>query len=120
MGEHLHLLVAQSGGAGLLGTLPMLLGVFGIWYFLIIRPQSKQRQTHNTLLQNLKRGDEIILSNGAFGKIHTVSEQTVLVDLAPQTRVKYLKSAVSALANNEAGAEVPASAPENSKATKNS
>jgi len=57
----------QQGGT--LGFfLPMIL-IFGIFYFLLIRPQAKQRKKHQALLQNLKSGDLVITASGIHGKV---------------------------------------------------
>ncbi len=103
MGEVVQAVITQSGGGlGLMTSLPMLVGVFFIWWFLVIRPQRRQQEDHKTLLSSLKRGDEVVLSGGMYGRIHAVSEKTVTVDIADRTRVKFMKSAVSARAQADA------------------
>lgn len=95
MGETVQSLVAQSGGgAGLLGMLPFLVGMFVIMYFLMIRPERKRQSEQQNLLSALKRGDEVVLTSGIVGKIQQVDERTLILEIADKTRVKVLKQAV--------------------------
>lgn len=97
----LHGLVAQTqdaapeGPGGLLSSpLPVFALIFVAMYFLIIRPQQKQQKEQQTFLSQLKKGDDVLLSGGMFGKVHSVGEVDVTVELAPNVRVRALKSAV--------------------------
>lgn len=95
MGETVQSLVAQAGGgAGLLGMLPFLVGMFVIMYFLMIRPERKRQSEQQNLLSSLKRGDEVVLTSGFVGKIQQVDERTVVVEIADKVRVKVLKQAI--------------------------
>ena len=95
MGETVQSLVAQAGGgAGLLGMLPFLVGMFVIMYFLMIRPERKRQAEQQNLLSSLKRGDEVCLTSGIVGKIQQVDERTIIVEIADKTRVKVLKQAI--------------------------
>lgn len=96
MGETVQSLVAQAGGgaSGLLGMLPFLVGMFAIMYFLMIRPERKRQSETQTMLSSLKRGDDIVLTSGVFGKIQSVEERTLVIEIADKTRIKVLKQAV--------------------------
>lgn len=96
MGETVQSLVAQAGGggAGLLGMLPFLVGMFVIMYFLMIRPERKRQAEQQNLLGALKKGDEVVLTSGFVGKILQVDERTIVLEIADKTRVKVLKQAV--------------------------
>ena len=48
--------------------------IFAIWYFLVIRPQQKQRRTHEAALLNLRKGDEIVTSGGIVGEVVHIKE----------------------------------------------
>ena len=73
----------------------MMVAMFAIVYFLMIRPQKKQREQHASLLQSLKKGDEVVLTSGIIGKVFAVEEKTLVLEVANNTRVKVLKQAVS-------------------------
>jgi preprotein translocase subunit YajC len=62
----------QSGS--LLGSLLPLIVLFGIFYFLIIRPQQKQQKEHNAMLESLAKGDKIVTSGGLIVEISKVEE----------------------------------------------
>ena len=74
------LLALQLGG-GSAGTLtPFLIqiaAIFGIFYFLLIRPQQKQKRLHEEALRNLKRGDQVVTTGGIISEVVHVSETIV-------------------------------------------
>ena len=80
--------------------LPWIL-IFGIFYFLLIRPQQKRAKEHKTMLDNLKKGDKVILSGGEYGVIEEVRQNTVTVKISENVRVKYGKSFVTAIRQEE-------------------
>lgn len=71
---------AGGGGGGGGGSLTPLLFQFGliflIFYFLIIRPQQKQRKSHEEALRNLKRGDRVVTTGGIIGEVIHIKETT--------------------------------------------
>ena len=104
-----------NGLGGLLqGPLPMLVLMFAIFYFLLIRPQQKKAKQHKELLANLRKGDEVITSGGIYGKITGITNDMVVIEIAPQVRIKIARGHVSGLATGE-GAPAPAPAPEKDK-----
>ncbi len=78
----LFLLQGATGGASsLLPFAFQIVAIFGIFYFLMIRPQQKQRRTHEDRLKNLKRGDAIVTTGGLVGEVVHIKE--TLKDGAP-------------------------------------
>jgi preprotein translocase subunit YajC len=69
-----------------------------IFWFLIIRPQRNRAQRQGQLLQGLERGQEVVTAGGLHGRIDHVGEDTVLIEIAPETVVKVDKRAVAHLA----------------------
>lgn len=70
-------LVAQAptgGGSTLLPFLFQVVAIFAIFYFVMIRPQQRQRRQHEERLRNLKRGDEVVTSGGIIGKVMHITE----------------------------------------------
>src|SRR5215467_6072788 len=96
----LLILLQQDGGGGSLTGLvvPMVL-IFGIFYFLIIRPQQKkQRQAQaerDELLSSLKSNDKVITSGGISGTIVAVRENTVQLRIAQGVSIEVLRSAIA-------------------------
>lgn len=68
--------------------------IFAIMYFLVIRPQQKRMKEQQALLASVKRGDEVTISGGMYGKVVQVEEKTVLVEIARNTQVKFDKGAI--------------------------
>ena len=76
------------------GMLPILL-IFLIFYFLIIRPQSKQRKQHQKLLTELKRGDEVLTSGGILGTIEGLTDKYVTLEIAEGVKIKILRGSIA-------------------------
>ena len=67
-----------------------------IFYFLLIRPQSKRRKEHAALVAGLSKGDEVITAGGLVGSVTKVEDDFVKVQLASKLEVRMQKSAVNA------------------------
>ena len=100
----------ESGGLGgmLSGPIPMLVLMFVIFYFLLIRPQQKKAKAHKELLANLRKGDKVLTSGGIYGRITGLDDSTLTVEIAPQVRIKVARGNVAGVAGGEAP---PAPAP---------
>ena len=70
---------------------------FGIFYFLAIRPQRRQKQQHAEMTGMLKKGDEVVTIGGMFGTISAIGDDWVELEVAKRTRVRYLKRAISSI-----------------------
>ena len=70
---------------------------FGIFYFLAIRPQRRQKQQHAEMISMLKKGDEVVTIGGMFGTVSAIGDDWVELEVAKRTRVRYLKRAVSSI-----------------------
>jgi preprotein translocase subunit YajC len=89
----------QSGG-GLAAVLPQLAPivlVLGIFFFLVIRPQQRERRNREQMLAALKKGDRIITSGGLIGTIVNVTDRRVTLKLGDSVRVECLRSAITGL-----------------------
>jgi preprotein translocase subunit YajC len=93
---------AASGAAGggnsmnaiIMQLLPLLFIVV-IFYFLLIRPQQRRMKAHQEMIANLKRGDVVVTSGGMIGKIKSVADDEVRVELAPNTEVRVVRGTIS-------------------------
>ena len=88
------------GGQDLSNMFPliMMLSIFVIFYFLLIRPQQKKAKEHREFLENLKRGDRIITAGGLVGDIITITDQTLTLEIADKVRVEVGRPYVAAFA----------------------
>lgn len=85
---------AGGGGDFFIQILPFLL-IFVIMYFLIIRPQQRRLKEHREMVSSLRRGDTVVTAGGMVGKVTKVDENEIQVELAPNVRVKVVRSTVS-------------------------
>ena len=68
------LALLQAPGSGMLGPIFMYGAIFAIFYFILIRPQSKQRKEHDSLIRAVKKGDEVVTAGGVIGEIIHIRE----------------------------------------------
>jgi preprotein translocase subunit YajC len=80
----------------LMSFLPLII-LFGIFYFMLIRPQMKRAKEQRTMVAALAKGDEVLTNGGLLGRIDSIAEQFVTLELAPGVIVKLRKDAVSAV-----------------------
>jgi preprotein translocase subunit YajC len=89
---------AASGPLGFLenaGPFPMVIGMFLLFYFLLIRPQQKRAKEHQEMIKALKRGDTVVLSSGVIGKVTRVDETELGIEIAPTVTIKVVRSMVT-------------------------
>lgn len=92
----------QSGTGGLIGMLPMMLLMFAIIYFFMIRPEQKKQKERAELLKSVKKGDKVLTAGGIVGVVGNVKETTVMVRIADNTNVEFTKSAITNVITDEA------------------
>jgi preprotein translocase subunit YajC len=88
---------AGGGGGGasqLMPTLVMFGAMFAIFYFLMIRPQQKQRQERDRMLSAIKRGDKVVTTSGMFGTVTNLTDKTVTLRVADQVKLEFERSAI--------------------------
>ena len=73
----------------------MMVVLFGIFYFMMIRPQMKRQKEHKALLSSLSKGDEVVTNGGIAGRIDDVGDAFLTVEISPNVKVKVQKGAVS-------------------------
>ncbi len=72
----------------------MIIGVFAIMYFFSIRPARKEEKRKKEMLDSLKKGDSVITTSGMIGNVHSVKEDTIVLNIGDNTRVEMLRSAI--------------------------
>lgn len=85
---------ASSGGGILQMLMPFAL-IFAVFYFLLIRPEQKKRKTHQSFINELKRGDEVYTTSGIIGTITNVADKFVTLEISEGVKVKMVKGMVS-------------------------
>ena len=96
---------AAGGGDIVMSLLPLVL-IFAVFYFLMIRPQQSKMKQHREMIENLKKGDQIVTGGGIVGKVVRVdaTDGTLAVEVAPNTQIKVLRHTVADLMNKPAPA----------------
>jgi preprotein translocase subunit YajC len=74
----------------------MMVALFGIMYFLMIRPQMKRAKEHRELTAKLAKGDEVITNGGIAGRVDDLGETFISVEIADGVKVKMQRAAIVA------------------------
>ena len=84
-----------AGGMAMVMQIAPLLLIFGVFYFLLIRPQQRRMKSHQAMIGAVKKNDVVVTGGGLVGKVIKVDEKEVEVELAPNVRVKALKGTLT-------------------------
>jgi preprotein translocase subunit YajC len=84
----------QPGGRPGYEGIIMLVIMFAIFYFLLIRPQQKRAKQHKQLIEALKVGDQVITAGGIHGKVAAIQENVVTIEVATGVKIKINRSSV--------------------------
>ena len=91
-------LFLESTGGSLWTTIIMLVAIVAIMYFLMIRPERKQRKETDNMRNNLQVGDEITTIGGIVGRIVRIKEETCVIETSKDgTKIRILKSAIKSV-----------------------
>ena len=94
---------APAGGAGAFWSqMLLMLPIFGIMYFLLIRPQQVKAKEHREMVSRLKAGDRVVTSGGIHGRISGVKDTTVMLTIAEKIEIEVLRSAIGAVLRDAA------------------
>jgi len=76
----------------------IMFGAIGlIFYFMIIRPQSKRMKQHRELVASVQKGDRVTMNGGLHGRIHEVKDTTVLVEIARNTVAEFERGSIQSV-----------------------
>jgi preprotein translocase subunit YajC len=84
------------GGMDIMSMLPLIL-MFVLLYFLLLRPQMKRAKEQKQMIASLQKGDEVITSGGALGKVTKVSDNYLSLEIAPNVEITVQKSAIQTM-----------------------
>ena len=68
-----------------------------IMYFMVFRPQQKKQKEHQEMLNKIKRNDEVMTSGGIYGKVIEIKDQVVILEVAPNVRIRVNRPQISAV-----------------------
>ncbi len=76
-----------AGPSPVINLLPIVL-MFVILYFLMIRPQQKRARDHEAMVQNLKRGDDVVTTGGIHGRVQAITDKILTLEVASNVRIR--------------------------------
>jgi preprotein translocase subunit YajC len=88
---------AQAPGGAVGGGMEsifLIVAMFAVLYFLMIRPQMKRAKEHKTLIEALQKGDEVVTAGGVLGRISKVGDAHLTLEVAPNVEIQVQRSAV--------------------------
>ena len=97
-------IVLQAAGGGMdMSFLIMMLAIFAIMYFFMIRPQNKKQKEIQNFRRNLEVGQEVITAGGIYGKIKELNDNYVILEIASAVRIKIDRNSIyaNAASSNE-------------------
>jgi len=87
-----------------MGYILMMVAVFGIMYFMMIRPQQKRQKEIQKMRESMKVGDKVVTAGGIHGKIKEINDSSFLIEIAENVKIRVEKASVFA-----SSSDVPAS-----------
>lgn len=85
---------AEGGGESAFPGLFVPVAMMAILYFVWIRPSNKDRKTHQTMLESLKRGDEVVTASGILGTVADMADNIITLEVARNVKIRVLKSTI--------------------------
>jgi preprotein translocase subunit YajC len=103
------------GGLGSLASMAPLVLIFGVFYFILIRPQQRKQKEHQAMLGSLAKGEKVVTGGGIIGTVVKIDpgKEEMFVEIAPNVRVAVMRSTISSVVREQAAA--PAAAPASAK-----
>jgi len=80
---------------GSTSSIILMLAMFAVFYFLLIRPQQKKAKEHQKMLEAIKKGDEVATNGGLIGRVTAVTGKTITLEVSEKVRVRVLRSQVA-------------------------
>lgn len=84
-------------------SLLYIVALFAILYFLMIRPQQQRQKKHQEMIKNLKVDDSVITVGGICGTVVKIKDNSVILRVADNVRIEFIKNAISQVVTKEAG-----------------
>lgn len=90
-----------GGAGGFLASLLPIAAMIAILWFLLIRPQQKEQQKHKEMVQNLRKGDEVVTMGGIHGRIMALDAEKVSLKIAPDVKIEIDRGKVARVLSPE-------------------
>ncbi len=89
--------VSTPAGGGMLMELPLIALVIAIFYFVVIRPQTKRSKDQKSMIEALQKGDEVVTSGGELGRVTKLTGNYLILEVSPNVEVILQKTAIQTL-----------------------
>lgn len=93
---NLSFVFLQGGAGGDYSFLIMMVAIFAIMYFFMIRPQNKKQKEIANFRKNLEVGQDVITAGGIYGKIKEIEDNIVYIEIAPSVKIKLDRNSIYA------------------------
>ncbi len=84
----------EEGGTSILPMVIFLVIIFGLFYFVMVRPQRRKQKEHETLVQELQKGDRVITAGGIYGTIENLSEDSIVLKVESGATIRVSRGSV--------------------------
>ena len=79
---------------GLIPIIVILVLIFGMFYFLLIRPMRQREKTHDRMVEELGKGDKVITAGGLYGEVESIDEDSVVLRVESGAKIRVTKGGV--------------------------
>ena len=84
----------EQQGSSIWPMIIFLVVIFGLFYFVMVRPQRRRQKEHQTMMRELQKGDRVITAGGIYGQIESVSDDNVIIKVESGTTLKVAKGSI--------------------------
>ena len=88
---------STPAGGGMLMELPLIALVIAIFYFVVIRPQTKRSKEQKSMIEALQKGDEVVTSGGELGRVTKLTGNYLMLEVSPNVEIILQKTAIQTL-----------------------
>jgi preprotein translocase subunit YajC len=90
-----------QGGGNPMSLIFMIIAIFAVMYFLMIRPQQRQKRQHQDMLSKVSKGDKVVTTGGLHGTVAGVKDTTLILKVADNVKVEVNRSSVSQIVSSK-------------------
>ena len=84
----------QQGGSSIWPMIIFLVVIFGLFYFVMVRPQRKRQKEHQTMMRELQKGDRVITAGGIYGTIESLKDDSVVIKVESGATLRVARGSV--------------------------
>ncbi len=92
----------SSGGGSPMSLIFMIIAIFAVMYFLMIRPQQRQKKQHQDMMSQLSKGDKVVTTGGIHGTVAGVKDNIVILKIADNVKVEINRASVGQIVASRA------------------